>query len=66
MIIIKTTDGVMYVNEKKTQIVQWMKDHHQVVIRSDPKGLNGTINNVVTVHYMNKKTKESAQENKTL
>ena len=55
MIIIKTTDGVMYVNEKKTQIVQWIKERNQVIIRSDPKGLNCVIDKVITVHYMTKK-----------
>lgn len=63
MIIIKTKTGVTYVNERKTQVIQWMKDQKMVVIRSDPKGLNCNIYEVVTVRYMSNRKKKSEKEN---
>ena len=63
MVIIKTKTGVTYVNERKTQVIQWMKDQQMVVIRSDQKGLNCNISGVVTVRYMSNRKKKSDKEN---
>ena len=53
MIIIKTTNGDMFVNEKLTQIVQHDKQNKMVVIRSSKDGLNCNIQNVECVIYTN-------------
>ena len=65
MVIIKTKTGVTYVNEKKTQIIQWNRDQQMVVIRSDPKELNCNISDVVTVHYITKSKKKKKESNKS-
>ena len=51
MIIIKTKNGDMFVNEKETQIVHHDKPHSMVVIRSQKDGLNCNINDVESVRY---------------
>ena len=53
MIIIKTTNGDVFVNEKTTQIVQHDKQNKMVVIRSSKEGLNCNIQNVEGIIYTN-------------
>lgn len=53
MIIIKTSNGDMFVNEKETQMVQHDKANKMVVIRSRKEGLNCNIKDVESVIYTN-------------
>lgn len=53
MIIIKTSNGDVFVNEKTTQIVQHDKQNKMVVIRSSKEGLNCNIQNVEGIIYTN-------------
>lgn len=53
MIIIRTNNGDMFVNEKTTQIVQHDKQNKTVVIRSSKEGLNCNIQNVEGIIYTN-------------
>ena len=53
MIIIKTSNGDSFINEKETQIVQHDKANKQVIIRSSKEGLNCIIHNVEGLLYTN-------------
>ena len=53
MIIVKTSNGDMFVNEKETQIVQHDKANKMVVIRSQKDGLNCNIKDVESIIYTN-------------
>ena len=53
MIIVKTKNGDVFVNEKTTQIVQHDKQNKMVVIRSQKEGLNCNIHDVEGIIYAN-------------
>lgn len=53
MIIIKTTNGDVFVNEKPTHIVQHDRQNKTVVIRSPKEGLNCNIRDVEGIIYTN-------------
>lgn len=53
MIIIKTTNGDVFVNEKTMQIVQHDKQNKMVVIRNPTEGLDCNIQNVEGIIYTN-------------
>lgn len=53
MIIVKTKDADVYINEQQTQVVQHLKEKRQVIVRSEPNGLNCNINDVECVTYTN-------------
>ena len=53
MIIIKTSNGDAFVNEKTTQIVEHDRKNKMVVIRSPKEGLNCNIHDVECIIYTN-------------
>ena len=53
MIIIKTNNGDVFVNEKTTHIVEHNREDKTVVIRNPQYKLNSTINDVEGVIYAN-------------
>ena len=53
MIIVKTTNGDVFVNEKTTQIVEHDKQNKIVVIHSPKEGLNCNIHDVEGIIYTN-------------
>ena len=56
MIIVKTKDTDVYINEQQTQVVQHLKEKRQVIVRSEPNGLNCNINDVESVEYIRETT----------
>ena len=53
MIIVKTKNGDVFVNEKETQIVQHDRENERVIIRSHKEGPNCVIQNVEGIIYTN-------------
>lgn len=53
MIIIKTKNGDVFVNEKETQIVQHDRENERVVIRSRKEGPNCAVKDVEGIIYTN-------------
>ena len=53
MIIIKTNNGDVFVNEKTTQIVQHDRQNKTVVIRNPNEGLSCNVQNVEGIIYTN-------------
>lgn len=53
MIIIKTSDGDVFVNEKETQVVQHNRENEWVVIRSRKEGPNCVVRNVEGIIFTN-------------
>ena len=53
MIIVKTSNGDVFVNDKKTLFVQHNREHKTVTIRCPQEGLSCIISNVEEVIYTN-------------
>ena len=53
MIIVKTKNGSVLINDKETHLVEHLKDKSMVVVRSDQHKVNANIMDVESVTYVN-------------
>ena len=53
MIIVKTKNGSVLINERETHVVQHMKDKKMVIVRSDKDKMNASIHEVEGISYTN-------------
>ena len=53
MIIVKTNNGSVLINDKETHLVEHLKDKSMVVVRSDQHKVNANIMDVESVTYVN-------------
>lgn len=53
MIIVKTSNGDLFINDKKTLFVQHDREHETVTIKCPQEGLNCIISNVEGILYTN-------------
>ena len=53
MIIVKTSNGDLFINDKKTLFVQHDREHETVTIKSPQEGMSCIISNVEGIFYTN-------------